>query len=1193
MTEWTPRQEQAIQARNQEILVSAAAGSGKTAVLIERVHSLLKEGMQLDRMLVMTFTKAAAEEMKERLTTLLSQQAVEDEHLRKQFLKLGAADISTLHGFCQKLLRQYFQAAGTDPNSRPADEKKQQELFARAQDEALNEIHEAPTPEFLSLCAAFTEAEILEMTQALYRFLMAKDEPFVWLDSLLKEEVYKDLYAHPWYQVMLQEARLMLEGARGLLAACADLCARPDGPARYAAAIRDDLAMVELLEQALKQEKPAWGAPSFTRLSSKKPEPTEDAALATLVKDVLRKDAKDLITGALSLLPGDPVQAEAWMADIRATLPQLRGLADLVKDIHARYQALKAGELLWDFDDMEHLALLALKDEQVQKEVVSSYDALFVDEYQDISQIQEAIISRLRGPGNTLFMVGDVKQSIYRFRLADPSLFLRKHRSFSVDGDAPERLITLKDNFRSRANILSSVNLIFQRAMREGATEIAYDEEARLTTKKKDLEDPPVEVHLLHQDAEMDIPLGAEEALEEVAGDLMPEEDVKAPPAGEVEKAFVYEARLVARRIRELVGTRMMDKDEMREVLHRDIVILLRNAAGRAAVMAEILNLQGIPTYSDAQGEFYTQSDVRDVLSLLQVLDNPCQDRPLLAALSCPAFGFTPDDLAELRLQAGSSTTPLHASFFELAKQEGKYREAALRLDRWRLLAQTMPLHRFLSLLLRESGLYALAGAREDGRLRRANLRILVAQAAPEGEPLNLSDFVERAQKAMKQRTGDRSASLGMQEDVVRIMTMHKSKGLQFPIVIIPDLARQFAGSRFELPLLMDAQTGLALRQVNTAHRYFKDGFGVSAIRVKKTREEQSEEARLLYVALTRAKERLILIGSVSNLDSALLRWGLPEGDYAASAAKSMLDWVCAPLYEPLSRHLEGLYTAPEGGRFRISWVYAASLVEEAAAGKALPQMPPGITPPEDLFAPLRPPLRVPQKSSVTALLRNTALTETLDETPEVKRQELDAKRKPRPLPERPGPGALTGAQRGAAAHKVLCALDPEAFVHLEEQQMSEALSLAADGLLAKGLLTQPERDSLRLSDLVRFYRSSLARRMAGSKERHAEWPFTLLADQDMILQGVLDSCFLEEGEWVLVDYKTDWGDKDTLLARYRDQMRWYMRALREITGQPVKEAWLYLLRRGEAVAVTEEEPIRLAVPNEGLPADQPGLQGH
>ena len=1182
MPEWTKRQLQAITARNRDILVSAAAGSGKTAVLIERVLSLLQEGMQLDRMLVMTFTNAAAEEMKERLTDLLADQAVDQEHLRRQFQKLGSADISTLHSFCKRLLQQYFQAADTDPNSKLADEAKQEELYTRAQDDALNAAHENPSPDFDQLRTHFKESEIIQMSYALYQFLMAQPAPFEWLGMMTDPTQYDDLYSHPWYQVVVKEARLRLLGARGNLELCEAICARPDGPMRYTAAILDDLAMVDLLLDSLNtKERLTIGKPKFARLSSKKADASENPELTAVVKDVLRAEAKDLINEALLLLPENQARAKAWMEDIRATLPQLSGLAELVTDISARYAAYKAAETLWDFSDLEHLALRALMDEQVRREVVSSYDALFVDEYQDISQIQEAIIGRLRGPDNTLFMVGDVKQSIYRFRLADPSLFLDKYKRFSPDEEAEQRLITLKENFRSRRNILQAVNLVFERAMRENATEIAYDEEASLSTLRAQADDPPVELHLLHQEEGLELPDDAAEALDATAPSVVDEEDAPPAPALQLEKAFVYEARLVAQRIAELIGTPMTDGDEVREIQYRDIVILLRTAASHASVMADILNQSNIPTYSDTQGEFYTQSDVRDVLHLLQVLDNPYHDVPLLSVLSGPVFGFEPDELDAIRKAFPGREIPYHAAFFAYAKTNNRCQEAINRLDRWRLMAQTMPLDRFLSLLMRDSGLYALAGAKEEGRLRRANLRILLAQAAPNPEPLNLSDFVERAVRAKKQRTGDRSASLGMQENVVRIMTMHKSKGLQFPVVILPNLSRAFAGKRFELPLMMDAQTGLALRQVNAKDRYFKDGFGVTAIRTKKTREEQSEEARLLYVAMTRARERLIMVGSVSKLDAALLRWSKPAGDYAASAAKSMLDWVCAPLGEALQRGAQGLVDLDNGSRFFVSWQSVHDVAEDrrqAAQAVVNLTVPLGILAPDDFFQPPIQPKRIPQKSSVTALISREKMLQTEEEeTPEVKRRGLQDQRELRKIPDLTGMPSLSAAQRGAAAHKVLCALDPKDFVDLDEPRMRAALTDAMSELLARDMLTQEERLSINELDVLRFYQSDLAKRMARSGERHTEWPFTLLADSDMILQGVLDSCFLEDGAWVLVDYKTDWGDAQMLSARYRDQMRWYMRALREITGLPVKEAWLYLLRKGEAVQVREDEPIRLS----------------
>lgn len=1183
MPKWTTRQKQAITARNREILVSAAAGSGKTAVLIERVMSLLEEGMQLDRMLVMTFTHAAADEMKERLTELLSQRAEGNEHLRRQYAALGRADISTLHSFCMRLIKQHFQAVGTDPLSKPAEEAVADELLTEALDEALDKLHDEPTSEALSLFERFREDEIIQMVRDLYAFLMSQEAPFEWLNSMILSLPKESVYEHPWYQVVKREAALMLEGAEELAKTALQVCHEPLGPARYIPAITDDLNMAKMLrEHLLSEPRFTWTSPNFTKLASKKKDMVEDEDLTNYVKDDLRRQIKGLIGKALALLPQSEEQAAEWARKIADTLPQLQALSDLLHGMHARYQEKKAAKALWDFNDLEHLALKALSDPLVQQDAAASYDALFVDEYQDVSQIQEAIIRKLRNEQNTLFMVGDVKQSIYRFRLADPSLFLSKFNRFSTDEDAPCRLINLKENFRSSKNILDATNLVFEHAMQEDATELKYDEEASLSTFKTGELDPPVELWLLTRD--MDQP--QEEFEDEFKPDV-DENDEEAEESegaaasnkrdrGEMERAFVYEARLIARRVKELIGKEIRDGETTREIQYRDVAILLRSAANRAAVMAEILNAAGIPTYSDSEGEFYTQSDIRDTLSILQVLDNPLQDVPLLSALSCPAFSFTPDELAKLRLF--DRDAPLNKAFVELAKTEPRFQKAKDKLDAWRLMAQAMPLERFIAFLLRDSGLYMVAGAKEDGAIRRANLRILVSRAAPQPQPQNLSDFVERALRQMKQKNRDRSASLGMSENVVRIMTMHKSKGLQFPIVFLPDLASNFSGKRTSPNLRMDAQTGLALMQIDPKARMKSEGFGLNALKIKKDREELAEEARLLYVGMTRAKERLILIGAPDKLASAQGRWALPSGAYSAGSAKSMLDWVANPLSAYLSDQKDGLYQAENGSRWQIMWQGVEALQETGGAEKKpnLSDIPSEGGFPEDLFEPLLPFDDTVQKSSVTSLLKKAALLEQEEETPEVKRREY-APRELRPLRLAAAADQLSGAQRGAAVHKVLCALDPRDYVCLTKEGIKEALHQALDGLLQNNRLLKAEREAIDENALLRFYQSELAMRMAESPEYHAEWPFTMEVEHQMILQGVLDCCFMEDGQWVLVDYKTDRGEKEDLLKRYTDQMRWYARALFDITGIPVREAWLYLLNLSESVRVRDLSPIALS----------------
>ena len=1234
MTEWTPRQKEAITARNRQILVSAAAGSGKTAVLIERVMGLLRDGMQLDRMLVVTFTRAAAEEMKERLAEKLQEEALTDARMRAQYLLLGRADISTLHSFCQKLLKRYFQAAEIDPLFSLTDEAVQQELYTQAVEDALDAFYEQPEPGDQQLINSFTEDEIVLMIRTLLDFLLAQQAPKAWLEQYLTEEQYEDLYQYPWYQVLLREARLLLSGARDAFAAGRQLCLSANGPGRYLNALEDDLALIDLLLKLTEAEGIFPGAnPSYTRLPSQKAPPEEDPDLTQKVKD-LRQQGKDLVAQALELLPQGAAQAGQWMAEVKDTMPQLKALSKLALDVQERYFSYKQQRQLLDFSDLEHLSIRALGNQEVRQEVARAYDALFVDEYQDVSQIQEAIIKKLQGPDNTLFMVGDVKQSIYRFRLADPGLFLHKSRAFSLDPDADSRLITLKENFRSRENILKAVNLVFANAMRQEVTEIDYDDEAQLVTLNP-TGGPPVELWLLEKNRDSAREDEQEEEIWPADGeDSSPEDEENKPAAarqGEMEQAFVYEARLIAKRIRELLGTPLGVNGEDGAVRYRDIAVLLRTASSRAPIMADILSQAGIPAYSDSDGGFFAQQSVKDAMALMEVLENPKNDIPLLHALACPAFSYTPWELADIRLKNPGRDVPFYQAFFDYAQTDARSARVLEQLDRWRHMAESQPLERFVRNLLRQSGLYSVAGAAQDGQLRRANLRILIARAAPNPKPQDLSGFLQRLKAGMEQSSRDRSASLGLKEDVVRVMTMHKSKGLQFPVVFLPDLAASFVRKRRSTPLYLDAQMGLALEQVNVEARYKKDGVGVTAIKTKRNREELSEEARLLYVGMTRAKERLILIGAPASLDQSLARFAQPPGEYATGFAVSMLDWVCNPVSQALTDKKDRLYQAPDGSQWQIGFVNTASLPREkapgidrekllqdysraVAAGEQIPgdRSEMGLLPEpeleegslEELEAALfrLPPLgeALPQKISVTALVRGEYLLDD-EETPDSKRHPWpgpgagisarragmsgDAGQSPKDtpglsLPDFYPPGfktPLTAAQRGAAAHKALCALPPEDFVRFSGEELKKAVEAALDRLLERNLLSEPERQGIRTEDVAAFYKSPLARRMAESPSRQAEWPFTLLVEDRLILQGVLDACFVENDQWVLVDYKTDWGEPQALLERYRDQMRWYMRALRDITGMPVKEAWLYLLRRGEAVPVTEEEAIRLA----------------
>ncbi|MDD4081622.1 MAG: UvrD-helicase domain-containing protein, partial [Eubacteriales bacterium] len=1037
MPKWTPQQQLAIDARNPRVLVSAAAGSGKTSVLIARVLGMLKEGLSLDRLLILTFTNAAAGEMQSRLLEKLEEEAAQDPKLVRQLALVERADVTTLHAFCSKLVKRYFHAAQTDPNSRVADEQAARALFDRALDEALNALYENPGEDGQNLIDRFKEAEIIQMASQLHNFLLAQADPWSWLEESLRYPDAANLRRHPWAQVMRREARLYLQGAINLVEEAKALCLRPLGPARYLDALQDDGALIMgCLEALTKEDGSPIPSPAFTRLATRR-KGEEDPSLAKRAKD-LRDAAKKAVTEALALLPGSPEKVAEWAEEIALTLPSSRALARLVRETHERYQELKADSTLWDYNDLEHFALKALSRADVSAEAAGSYDAIFVDEYQDISHIQEAIIRRLHDNRNSLFMVGDVKQSIYRFRLADPSLFLKHYRQFSREPEGMERVIPLKENFRSQPNILHAVNLVFENTMREGVTEINYDEEARLTAGRETPGGEPVELWLI--DRRQTDGTGENDQEESVWEDAAEEESV--PDV--VDSAFDYEARLIAQRILALKRETIPDGNGSSTLIRfKDIAVLLRRGVRRAAALARVLGEAGIPAYSDADSSFYELPEVRDALNLLRVLDNPYDDESLLAALACPAFGFSPGHLAALRQYNLDSRVPLYRNFFALAQENPQVGQAAERLSQWRFLAENLPLERFVRRLLRESGLYTLAGARPEGELRRANLRMLASLAAPAPDPQTLSGFIKRADDAGKAGR-QRSASLGEHEDVVRVMTLHASKGLEFPVVFLPDLASGLFRGKGQSPLFLDAQSGMAVTLVKPEERWKKDTFATRAIAAKKNREEMSEESRLLYVGMTRARERLILVASPSNPVSCLSRWGRPQNDYAVGSAASMLDWIGACLHEAIALEYD---TPFMGGSSRLM-VYHRSIDSLPPAGQAAdiprPEMP-GAAPSEKIKSLFDEPPATPQlplKSSVTALItgRLGMLAEEEEETPGTKRREVVMPLPLAPLPQLQDDKPLSAAQRGIATHRALGALDPAAFTGLEEEALGHRL---------------------------------------------------------------------------------------------------------------------------------------------------------
>lgn len=1125
--QFTKAQQAAIEARNRDVLVSAAAGSGKTAVLVERVLSLLREGKRMDRMLIVTFTRAAAGEMRERIGLLLEKEGENDAHLRRQYLLLPRASICTLHVFCYGVLREHFEAVDIDPLCRIADQDKLDALHKRAVEQEMESLYAAPDADEEQLIQQFEDGQIEEMLLQAERFLLSQADPHGWIEEHTSAQ-QNDM--NSWMQVLCHLSAGHLHGAHELMQQMEDMAQKAGFPERYISTVEMDRQLtLQLLSSAEKGDLQG-GETKFDRLSSKKMLPEDAPELIEIYKD-LRAEWKERIKAARALLPQNREQAEK---DILHTLPALRGLFGLTEKVMQRFFALKQQRNYLDYSDLEHLTLKALQQENVRNDVAGRFDAIFVDEYQDVSGIQEAILNALhQGQENMMFMVGDVKQSIYRFRLADPTLFLDKYNAFSLDEGADCRKIIFQQNFRSDDNVLQAVNQVFHHAMREKETEIAYDEAAMLYPGGNKRAGAPVEIFLLH-------------GKEEEEGE------------GELTKAYRYEAALVAKKIKEMMRTvQVAEGAGTRPLKFRDIALLIRNASGRAPYIAKILQGAGIPVYSDADAQFFDLPEVVDMVNLLQVIDNPLQDIPLISALRCPCFSFDEEELARIRLVDQGRGVPFHQAFLKVMDGEGalaqKARNVWQRLNEWRFLSVNLPLDRLMWRVLEESGLYMRAGAFEDGELRQANLRLLTEKAQGEAAAEGLSAFLRETGRV---RAGDdmkTAKTLGENEDVVRILTLHKSKGLQFPVVFLLEMARSFNRDR-ENTLRLHMRKGAALKYVDSQQRITRETFAQQALKGLEEREKIAEEARLLYVGMTRAEERLIIIGAPKHLKNCMEKWKRPATAYNAGHASCMLDWIM----ESIEGVKEGQFEAENGSIWRLKMEEADESVFAPKAAIAPPAL---LTdaPEDKTIARMQRKEESGEtlKTSVSAVVKAVRMQEDQWESPADKRIMQEES----PLPSFIAAQDMTPALRGTVTHRVLGLIE---LPLIREGKYAEAL----DKLQEKNLLTSFERQAVHLSWLKDFYESSLGRRMLSAREIHREWAFNLAGEGSTLIQGVIDLCFLEADGWVLVDYKTDRAEDAEIMERYQLQMQWYRKALEKITGVPVKETYLFALRSGHAILV-------------------------
>ncbi len=1236
----TKEQQKVVDTRNCNLLVAAAAGSGKTAVLVKRIIQKVtdtKQPQDIDRLLIVTFTNVAAAEMRERIGVAIEEALEaepENKHLQRQMLLLHNAQITTIHSFCLSVIREFFHLLDLDPVFRIGDEAEFSLLKSDVLETVLEEFYEKEEEAFTAFVESYgsakTDTQVVEYIKKLYDIAMSHLWPQDWLDSLLKsfnvsEEEWKE---HPMIAQIMQEVRNTLSDCLCVADKMIALTEEVDGPSLYRECFVQDKRQIEQLVEASKEYETfstALSALKFGRLPAKKQEVSEE-------KKQLAKNLREHMKKQLGKLQEDffyrPI-SELWKETIQMEFP-MRGLILVTKEFLSRYQKQKREKNLLDFNDLEHMALQILIKQTEQgmtqteaaRTLATRYDEIMIDEYQDSNLIQEAILNSVSkewdGTPN-VFMVGDVKQSIYRFRMACPTLFMEKYRNYKEEGFYQK--IDLHKNFRSREGILNAINVLFAGLMHEESTEVEYDSAAALyygADYSEETKEHCTEVLFVKVEQEQNSKEEQEDT-EEV------ESEKDEIELSQEELTMVQaEALAVATRIRELIASGFSIGKEQTPVDYGDIVILLRTMSGWSEKFLEVLAEQGIPAYADTSAGYFKSFEIRKALDFLRILDNPKQDIPFAAVLHSPIGGFCAQDLAKLRVQYGiiskeeKKNRCLYDAAREAAKAEPEGREAKFfaLYDRLKAEADYISIHELIERFYEYSGFYDVVTVMTGGERRRGNLDMLLAKAK-QYEATSFSglyDFIRYMDKLIKYEVDFGEAVSGECGKMVRIMSIHKSKGLEFPVVFLSGMEKKMNRQDIYKRLIFHQELGLGPEFVDTTLRVKSPTLLKKTIAKKMNEELIAEELRVLYVAMTRAKEKLILTGAMKKPEKRYETWqeqaqtigekGLLFS-YVAKA-KTYYDFICPLLFsckgDLKENLLKGIFTSREIqlseqsflGQFYLKEIGTKGLEEELqfvektkeellfvleqlgdkelekdSFAKELREL---LVRQEAYIYPYEAEAKLPVKVTVSELKRLSLEEDTVVESlveesieQEVSVEETECSYPEFLLPEK----ELTGSDRGSAYHRVMELLPLETYI------ARSSLTTILDTFVQEGRLRANEREVISEYKLWRFLTSTLGKKMhiaAKAGKLHREQPFVLglpanelYSDSEstelVLVQGIIDAFFEEEDGLVLLDYKTDYihsDAKEELTKKYKGQLKYYKKALESLKQKKVKEVWFY-----------------------------------
>lgn len=1278
---WTIAQQKVINTRNKNLLVSAAAGSGKTAVLVERIISMISEGenpIDIDHLLIVTFTNAAAAEMRTRIGRAIDEKLLKEPdnlHLQKQISLLQSAQITTIHSFCLYVIRNYFHRIDLDPSFKIAENSEITLMKSDVMEELLERWYEEGRVDFHSFIESYSysksDAPVEELVLGLYNFAMSDPWPRVWLSEKMKMfniSSLKDMYASDWMKELLSYIHVILSDLQPKINEALVICSEPDGPGAYIPALVSDRDMLEGLQKANTYEEyaKAFAELSYARLSGKKEEGVlaEKKDWVKELREEVKKALKDLTNQFFFQSP------EEMLKDLMAVKDVMKVLFELTLDFMEEFAKKKEEKNLIDFNDLEHFALKILIEEkedekvpsQAARELSEQFDEILIDEYQDSNMVQETIlksISREQDGVYNRFMVGDVKQSIYKFRLAMPELFMEKYKDYNtsdVNEDASCNLtqrIDLDKNFRSRKVVLDYVNRIFEQIMTEPVGGIIYDEAASLKygelfeeTMPDDLDGrmksrlaADVELLLVTEEAKGE---ARDKARDKASGQKMDSEagnneeqgisgsneiDVREDKSlEEDEEDPVYtkkelEARAIAKRIRELInpdtGLMLYDnkKKSHRPASYRDIVILLRSMTGWSEVFVNTLMQEGIPAYADTGTGYFQTIEIMTVLNMLRIIDNPRQDIPFTGVLYSPMVGLTTTQLALIR------TFKRNVSMYEAVvtyAAEGEENELKEKLNdfldlliSFREKVNHIQIHELLEDILNQTGYSYYVSAMPGGERRKANLDMLVAQAVrfEKGSYSGLFHFIRYIEKLHKYDLDFGEAStMDEQDNTVRIMSIHKSKGLEFPVVFVAGMGKQFNTQDVKSNVILHNQYGVGPECIDSIARTKIPTLLKKVIQKKVQIENLGEELRVLYVAMTRAKEKLILSSFLkSESDMKKKKFSFFE----ITKAKCYLDWVmpamlnCMPVSdESMAIHLlyrEDLLKEEITKQIFLhkdredllslnpETVYDKEIREEIEARFHF-------TYPYKEEAALKVKMTVSELKKLGQYIDEDQSVNLYEKYPEkltgsinssIDKNEIKETEEAAYIPAfiRQKEEAMTGTDRGTLYHKVL------ELMNICEVHTMEELQRDLQRMIKENRLKAEDIKKLKLDYVFQFIQSSTAERMRraqtdGRLYREKQFVIGIEANQlyrhsdssELILiQGIIDVFFEEDGELVLLDYKSDIvKDEQELIKRYQVQLEYYRKALEQMTKKRVKEIMIYSLHLGKEIRIDTDKLVTL-----------------